>query len=256
MDEDLILPRILCLHGGGTNAEILATQCRGITTNLKQYFRFVYVNGPFTASPHEDIAAVYGDMGPFYRWLRWLPEHEPIADEDAARMVMDAILGAMKKDMGTGPWAGVFGFSQGAKIAANLLWMQERAVKNGLKPLTNFEFGVVLAGLPPWLHFDTRLPIPERYVDNAGGYATDFQDWPEANEGEHVLSKPTLHVLGLQDPDVEKHRVLMEKYCKKGTTKLIEWDGGHRVPVEPQYVRQIVKHILDMGEDADMLWGF
>jgi predicted esterase len=254
MDEDMTLPRILCLHGGGTNKDILAIQSRGITAGLQPYFRFVYVNGPFTATPHEAIASVYGDMGPFYRWLRWLPEQEKVSDDEAAKLVMDTILTAMRKDRGTGPWAGTLGFSQGAKIAANLLWMQERATKNGLKPLTNFRFAVSMAGLAPWLHFDTRLPLPERHVDTAGGFASDFQDWPDKNEGEHVLTAPTLHVLGKQDPDVDKHRMFMEKYFKPSTVKVHEWDGGHRVAVGKPDVDAIVKHIIDIAEDVEMIW--
>jgi predicted esterase len=254
MSEDLTLPRILCFHGGGTNADILAIQSRAIIAGLRPYFRFVFVNGPFTATPHEAIAQVYGDMGPFYRWLRWLPEQEIIPDEVAAKTVMDTILTAMRKDHGTGPWAGTFGFSQGAKIAANLLWMQEQAQRKGLKPQTNFRFAVSMAGLAPFLHLDTRYPLPERYIDGAGGFATDFNDYPETNEGDHALSAPTLHVLGKQDPDVEDHRMFMEKYFKKGTVRVHEWDGGHRVAVGKPDVDIIVKHILDIADDVDMMW--
>ncbi|KFA60108.1 hypothetical protein S40285_09454 [Stachybotrys chlorohalonatus IBT 40285] len=158
MDADTAVPRILCIHGGGTNKEIFALQARAIISRLQPYFRLVLVNGPWTASPHESIASVFGSMGPFYRWLRWLPEHEPIDDDVAANTLMDTVLQAMKKDVGTGPWAGVMGFSQGGKIAANLLWEQERAAKHGLPPLTNFKFGVIMAALPPWMHLDMRLP--------------------------------------------------------------------------------------------------
>jgi predicted esterase len=255
MDEDLSLPRILCLHGGGTNAEIFQIQARAITSALSQYFRFIFFSGPFEATPHPSIAQVYGDMGPFCRWLRWLPEHPEIDDDEAAKTVMDACLGAMKKDRGTGPWAGVMGFSQGAKVGANLLWAQERAVANGIRPLTNFKFAVIMAGLPPWLHYDKRLPKPDRYVDDASGYATDFTDYPEEyEEGEHVLQAPTLHVLGLGDEDVEKHRKLALNYCNPKTRQIIEWDGDHRVPVEKDVVRKIVKITMDMGEEAGMIW--
>ncbi|KAH7324522.1 serine hydrolase FSH [Stachybotrys elegans] len=257
MNDDLSIPRILCIHGGGTNKEIFALQARGIVAGLQPYFRLVFVNGPWTASPHASIAGLFGDMGPFYRWLRWLPEHEPIDDEAAANTVMNTIRDAMKKDEGTGPWAGVMGISQGGKIAANLLWEQERAAKHGLPPLTNFKFGLIMAALPPWMHFDTRLPLPEKYVETAGCYASEWKkanEFPTETEGEHILTLPTLHVLGLQDPDVDEHLMLTTRFCKKESTEVYKWDGGHRVPTEPQHVKKIVNSVLYMADKTDMLW--
>jgi predicted esterase len=174
------LPRILCLHGGGVNAEVFELQCRAIIARLRPYFRLVFVNGPLPCAPHEKIVAVYGDQGPFFRWMPWLDAHSDVDDDAAAETIMRTCLDAMKRDSAahsaTGDWVGVLGFSQGAKIAASLLFAQEKAVKNGLDPLTSFRFGVIMAGSPPVVRLDTRLPkMP--HVGGAGHITVETTPW-------------------------------------------------------------------------------
>ncbi|KAH7320632.1 serine hydrolase FSH [Stachybotrys elegans] len=251
MAGDLSLPRILCLHGGGVNAQVFELQCRSILARLKSNFRFVFINGPFPCPAHPAIVAVYGDMGPFYRWVPWLDEHEPIEDSLAATLITERILGSMRRDPGTGPWVGVLGFSQGAKMAASLLWAQERVRELHLgDPKTNFRFGVLLAGAGPIIHLDSRVP-QTRHVEGAGQMALEFTDWPADSNGDHAIRTETLHVHGLRDSGLEWHRRLFSKYCKGGSTRLMEWDGDHRVPIKTAEVAAIVKDILDMAEGVD-----
>ncbi|KAH1498189.1 hypothetical protein KXV92_004427 [Aspergillus fumigatus] len=67
----LHLPRLLCLHGGGTNARIFRMQCRVLEKHLGRTFRLVYAQGPFTVvQPGPDVTSVYKDYGPFRSWLR------------------------------------------------------------------------------------------------------------------------------------------------------------------------------------------
>ncbi|KAH1600297.1 hypothetical protein KXW91_008005 [Aspergillus fumigatus] len=52
----LHLPRLLCLHGGGTNARIFRMQCRVLEKHLGRTFRLVYAQGPFTVvQPGPDV---------------------------------------------------------------------------------------------------------------------------------------------------------------------------------------------------------
>ncbi|POR36343.1 Esterase LovG, partial [Tolypocladium paradoxum] len=68
-------PRVLCLHGGGVNAQVFRLQCRALVARLAPALRLVFADAPFASRPHEDIVGVYGDCAPFYRWLRWQPGH-------------------------------------------------------------------------------------------------------------------------------------------------------------------------------------
>ncbi|KAF3358584.1 hypothetical protein VdG1_00144 [Verticillium dahliae VDG1] len=155
-DPTLPLPRILCLHGGGVNADIFAAQARALIARLAPYFRLVFVDGPFLCAAHEDIVAVYGELGPFRRWL----------------------------------------------------------------PSTQFE------GLPEGITGDA-----------------------------HVLKLPTVHVHGLRDPGLEMHRVMMKSYCEEGTTRLVEWNGGHRVPIKQADVDAVVGEILSLGRELGLVDG-
>lgn len=249
-NADLSLPRILCLHGGGVNAQVFELQCRVLSARLRDTFRLVFLDAPFLAAAHPDILAVYGDCGPFYRWMRWLPGHPEIDARTASDRIMEVVLARMADDAGSGPWVGVLGFSQGAKIAASLLWAQEKLGDALAK--THFKFGVIMAGSAPLVMLDYRVPFV-RHVADAGSDASKFQDFPDAAEGEHVLNTPTLHVFGLQDPGIDKHRVLRDRYCKPGTTRTVEWDGGHRLPIKTPDVAAVVSEILEVAEDAGVI---
>jgi len=64
-----------------------------------------------------------------------------------------------------------------------------------------------------------------------------------------VLELPTLHVHGLLDEGLEFHRRLLER-CEKSSTRLVEWEGGHRVPIAKEPVDMIVEGILVMARET------
>jgi len=253
------LPRILCLHGGGVNAKVFNMQCRVISTRLRSHFRLVFVDGPFECPPHEAIAGVYGEYGPFYRWLRFQDDHDEIGAREAAAKVLQQLSTAIEEDEGTGPWVGVLGFSQGGKIAASLLWAQDHIAEEDKRPLPGiqFRFGVLMAASAPAVMLDPTGTLPRpRYVIGPEEPSMSFSDWPagsESDDGKHVVRSPTLHVHGLQDPAIEHHRRLLEAYCKRGTTKLVEWDGSHRLPIKTHDVELVASKILELAEETDVL---
>ncbi|KID84933.1 citrinin biosynthesis oxydoreductase CtnB [Metarhizium guizhouense ARSEF 977] len=256
VDDTLSLPRILCLHGGGVNGTVFRLQCRAIIAQLGHRFRFVFMDAPYTSRPHRDIVTVYGDFAPFYRWLAWSREEPGLPPWARAGDVMDACLAAMERDAGDGPWAAVLGFSQGAKVAASLLWAQQRAdeVLGPGRARTAFRFAVLMAGSAPVLHLDLRLPPPPPHVARPDAFSTDFTDYPDPEEapprGLHVLRLPTLHVHGLQDPGIQRHRCLLERYCAPATARLVEWDAGHRLPVKTADVKAIVAEVLRLARET------
>ena len=251
-------PRILCLHGGGVNASVFRAQCRALISSLTPQFRFVFVDAPFACAPHAAIAPVYGDYGPFFRWLRFEDHHAAVDAREAAAQILAQCRAVMDDDPGTGEWVGLLGFSQGAKVAASLLWLQERLAPRPLPLLSvdvRFKFAVLLAGGPPLVILDPTRAAEDvpRHVDTAEGVGFNFEDWPETNEGEHVLGLPTLHVHRLQEPGLERHRMLLKLYCKRGTTRLVEWNGGHRLPIKSSDVDLVTKELLETAREAGAL---
>ncbi|KAK8097461.1 serine hydrolase FSH [Apiospora sp. TS-2023a] len=256
------LPRILCLHGGGTNAVIFRAQCRQLSQKLEPYFRLVYAEAPYSSKPGPDVVSVYADYGPFKRWLRWMPEH-PEVEERAAREAIEAsITRAMEDDddIASGPWVGLLGFSQGAKLAASLLYRQQvrtekLAGRRNDVGNTDFKFAVLMAGRAPIVALDppelvSRSSMLGDCAEIALKGPPDLMDM--VNE-EHVLRLPTIHVHGTLDEGLPLHRELLDKYCCPETARVLEWPGGHRVPLKSTDVNPLVDQMLDVARQTGAL---
>lgn len=245
-EEDLSHPRILCLHGGGVNAEVFRLQMRAIIASLKPYFRFVFADAPFLCDAGPGIVPVYENFGPFRRWFRWQEDQPSIDDDSAVEEIKYALNTAMERDRGSGSFVAVLGFSQGAKLAASLLYEQQLradAPQSG-KSETDFRFGVLLAGRAP------LISLSERSAGLGFGSAgsipgsTEF----EALEDDRRLNIPTIHVHGLKDPGLELHRQLLKNYCDPASISLVEWDGEHRVPVQTTDVVAVTSQIVSTAK--------
>jgi pimeloyl-ACP methyl ester carboxylesterase len=242
----LKLPRLLCLHGGGCNARIFRSQCRVLHSHLQSEYRLCFVDAPFESEPGPDITLVYKEYGPFRRWLCWKQAQRECSPEEAVWEIDRAIDAAMEEDDrkgATGEWVGILGFSQGAKMAASLLYRQQIQTGNpGTVARTSFQFAVLLAGRGPLV---SLVPGLEGYcnenLQDAGGLA----EVPCMHEQGplHPLRLPTIHVHGLMDSGLDLHRHLRETWHAPGTAKLIEWNGGHRVPIQSTVVFEIVREI-------------
>ena len=256
--QPLHLPRILCLHGGGTNAQIFHCQTRALRAQLRPYFRFCFADAPFICDSHgPDVTAVYQDCGPFRGWLRWLDVHPPVERETAVTEIEAAVERAVvedDEDGGFGDWVGILGFSQGAKVAGSLLlrqqmrWDRGEGDGSGLLARTRFEFAILMAGSAPfvWLEKEGDCPLG---LDDAGQLSR--RGVTAGEEGivkENVLRLPTVHVHGLRDPGIGFHRQLLDLCCDQSTARLVEWDGEHRVPIKKNVVAAIVKQILEVAD--------
>jgi hypothetical protein len=125
-----------------------------------------------------------------------------------------------------------------------------------LGPDVRFRFGVIMAGSAPLVSLDlseeSRITTP-RHVVTTDSQSMAFDDWPESNKGEHVIAAPTLYVYGLRYPGIERHRKLRSIYYEAGTTRLVEWDGDHRIPIKTPDVDAVVAGVLDMAREAGVL---
>lgn len=261
--ENPNLPRLLCLHGGGTNARIFRIQCRSVIRIFAPHFHLVFVEAPFPCDvPGPDVLSVYASYGPFKRWLRFRPEHEAAANEEVVAAIEGSMREAMAEDDAagwTGEWAGLLGFSQGAKVAASVLYelhlqMEEnvakRVVLGGTTSLggtkgfagANWRFGVLLAGRGPLVGLS-----PKAYglagMDKPGGMAAA----PEPGQyfwNQNRIALPTVQVHGLSDPGLKFHRVLLEDFTEPGTAEVLEWDGNHRIAIKTADVTPILQATL------------
>ncbi|EHK97152.1 hypothetical protein M7I_7106 [Glarea lozoyensis 74030] len=87
-DRTLSLPRIMCLHGGGTNAKIFRMQCRALIAQLKSEFRFVFAEAPFISEAGPDVM----------RLIEWNGEHRMPWKSNDVLLVADAIRALAKQE--------------------------------------------------------------------------------------------------------------------------------------------------------------
>ncbi|KAJ5822700.1 hypothetical protein N7447_005040 [Penicillium robsamsonii] len=254
-DSTIHLPRILCLHGGGTNARIFQAQCRGLIAGLKSEYRLVFAQAPFASQAGSDVLSVYSQWGPFRRWLRWRPEHPVISPEDAVQEIDTWLEKTMHQDDlagATGEWIALLGFSQGAKVSASLLYRQQSWQELfGTRPAgINFRFGILLAGQAPFISMDSDLTLDPPLPD--ASQITDLRHSErELYYGKgHVLRIPTLHVHGLRDKGLDHHRKLFEDFCAPQSRRLIEWDGDHRIPLKLKDVSLVVHQIRELAKET------
>jgi hypothetical protein len=253
-DRTLHLPRILCLHGGGTNARIFKAQCRRLIVQLDSEFRFVFAEAAFASDAGSDVLSVYSQWGPFKRWLRWLPGHLWIPPETVVAKLDYQLAEAMQQDNergGTGNWVALLGFSQGAKVAASLLYRQQvrEEVLGKHHAGSNFQFGILMAGRSPLVSLDSGTNLTPALPNAAE--TTDSPDYnmQEYEEG-HVLRIPTLHVHGLRDKNLHLHQQLFEDFCDPGSRKLVVWDGEHRLPLKLNEVSPITYQIRELAKQS------
>lgn len=255
-DLSLTLPRILCLHGGGTNARIFRAQCRVLERSLSSTFRLCYAQAPFTSQPGPDVTAVYKDLGPFRAWLRWRPEDPELDAVDAVALIEGVVRDAIRADDeagGDGEWVAVLGFSQGAKIGASLLFDQQLRAEMGMggrQGWPQFRFGVLLAGRGPLVSLTPEMGmVPGMAVASSCSVlsATTERDFQPM---ERALTVPTVHVHGLRDPGLELHRNLLRRCCAVENARLVQWDGEHRLPIKANDVRVVVDAILAVARET------
>ncbi|RCI15852.1 hypothetical protein L249_1701 [Ophiocordyceps polyrhachis-furcata BCC 54312] len=253
------LPRVLCLHGGGTNARIFRMQCRAFKHHIGRQFRFVFAQAPFAYKPGPDVTSVYSDYGPFRGWLRPFGEDEDAeaCGAEASALIHDAITAAIRADddLGaTGEVVGILGFSQGARIAASLLYNQqlsEQVATTGLKKWPKFRFAVLLAGRGKLVWLKPEVPMPEgvvRPIQPVGAFPVDMDapGWDDLKLREK-LQLPTVHVHGLTDAGLPYHRQLALRYCVPDSSTVIEWQGEHRVPIKTKDVTPVVEQMLRLA---------
>ncbi|KAJ5930364.1 hypothetical protein N7466_005857 [Penicillium verhagenii] len=265
-DPTLTLPRIICLHGGGTNARIFRMQCRVLESTLRSVFRLVYAEAPFPSQPGSDVTSVYKNHGPFKSWLRITSSdiaHEPHHIIESINTAIATAMYADSESGATGEWVALLGFSQGAKLAASILYaqqsMQQRAGANTVI-WPNFRFAILMAGLGPlvWL-LPTRSDICSSVSISAGlvdaacpSVGIDEPTIP-LDSDDHILRIPTLHVHGLQDPGLRSHRALLNNYFEESLVSLVEWEGEHRIPIKRMDVDTVVQEIYSLAKLTGVL---
>ena len=197
------MPKLLCLHGRRSNAEVTEMQCQGIL-ELDKVAALNYLDAPFESTAFDK------DIGPGRSWF--LRDGPPEAAQETLRQSLLHIVRTIASD---GPFDGVYGFSQGAAIASLLC---EPAVHAALG-LTSppFRFILLVCGVD----YDTAF---------GAGVAQEFMGACAAQEDasrSSLLQLPSLHFMGEKDDQLASSQALTQRYAQP---HLLFHKSGHAVP--------------------------
>ena len=219
--------RILCLHGYHGSAQILRRQMAPLADGLDQPPEFICIDAPSLAegdfgwwhAASAQSAAANAGVGPrAKRYEGW-------------QRTLDAIGSTFAQQ---GPFDGVFGFSQGAALAALLVGLRsggnlarEASAGDALGRSIAFDFAVMVGG------FVSADP------DLASLY------------GERLnYALPSVHVIGLSDAIVPPVASI-ELASRFSNPLILEHDGGHIIPTAPQIRQRLGIFLEGMQHSRD-----
>jgi predicted esterase len=206
--------RILCLHGYNGSASILRAQARGLTQGLEHLADFVFVDTPTLA---------LGDFGWWHakRQVTAFATQDPGVESSVARYegwsrTLDWVLTTFERD---GPFDGVFGFSQGAALAALLVGLRS-----------------------PNQMLMTRKPLSFGFAIMVGGFWASDPELARLYKAKQNYEIPSVHIIGRSDSIVpsQNSRSIAELFRDP---LVLEHGGGHIVASTPE-IREKVAEFL------------
>ncbi|KAG9247438.1 oxidoreductase [Calycina marina] len=216
------LPAILCLHGGGANANIFHIQTIRIQRALADQFEFVFLDAPHETGPGPGVLPFFEGCTPY---LRWTSETGQVSMPEKTRDLLVKTQEEQKKKDGRG-FVGVMGFSQGGRVAAGLL-LTHQLTKDTDAGEKGLRFGVFLNSVCPPMAYEV--------------------------EGSDLTTKiefPSLHVIGKKDPWKDSGRRLFEENFYEKQAVLLEFDVAHRLPTQQEDTAKLTAEILRMHRNT------
>ncbi|KAF2667283.1 hypothetical protein BT63DRAFT_289093 [Microthyrium microscopicum] len=277
------MTRILCLHGLGTNAEILKSQIAPVVSVLPQHFEWFFPDAEIECDPAPGVELWPGP----YRTYFVIPTTKQM------KHMMDW-LGEIIED--EGPFDGVLGFSEGGALAYTAMMHHQETSSDGI-PL--FRFAIFISCALPWTWDestgidvtalvirgrDVPVELPElqaaiEAIDKEANF--DSKSWltstaispalrervaavpkePNNYENYHVrrmhpdydtvrLQAPTAHVLGRVDFAYEGGKKL-RALCEPGYSQTWEHPGGHAIPrngIDVLKIKEIIERTVSRSE--------
>lgn len=231
------LPRILCLHGAGTNGRIFQFQARAILQSLGRYFTFTFVDAPFESLPGPGVLPTYAGMKPYLWWHcddASAGFYDIKAEEiQRRRQVVRELLA---QEMNDASIVGIMAFSQGARLATSMCLDHEFGPR--------FKFAILIAATFPALDISTPHPPPPP------SHVADTHSLSDPNVLPERLAIPSVHVQGSHDPWLAQGKKLREVYFEEGQTTVVKFSGGHACPSRSQDAERIAKAVRNVWGDS------
>ncbi|KAK4178129.1 serine hydrolase FSH [Triangularia setosa] len=212
-------PKILFLHGSGTNPLIFRIQSRTLLSLLSPHFELVFLPGFHECPPGPGVLPFFEGAEPYLKWLDdSTPHEEEVHWPELVRLVDE-----VEKQ---GPFVGVVGFSQGAKAGMELV----RYLENREREM---RFWVGVCGTAPFQGGQDKK--------REGGYRESLRLGT-------VNKTESFHVIGEGDPWRGESEALVGFFDGGGgderKKKVRRVEGGHQMPLGKGVNREVVEWIL------------
>nr|ASK38716.1 hydrolase 341 [Paecilomyces divaricatus] len=213
--------RFLCLHGWGTNIQILQSQLGPLMRELQKdnSAEFHFIQGDVEADPGPGIEGFYeGPYYSFYQFPRTFPDSDDEEDDGGDASMFEAYEMIYDIIAEEGPFDGILGFSHGGTLASGFLIHHSKTSPYTPPP---FRCAVFFNSLPPF-----RMdPGEELVVDD--------------DLARH-LTIPTLSIAGTRD-FVYKQSLMLHQLCDEKSSQLILHGKGHEIPGDAATVARMAK---------------
>ncbi|KXX76090.1 Esterase LovG [Madurella mycetomatis] len=217
-------PKILFLHGSGTNAAIFRVQSRKLAALLSPHFELVYLDAFLPCAPGPGVLPFFEGSEPYLKWLcdstpqdeaRYWGDHASAGAGGSASL--ERLVAEYKR---LGPFVGVVGFSQGAKAGMYLLRRLEELSKGGLDAIGMRFFLAVCGTARPR---DGAVPS---------------------------VAVESIHVIGDVDPWKEASETLVG-YFEAASRKVVRFKEGHHMPAEDGVNKFVAELVIAAYEDSE-----
>ncbi|KAF7912790.1 uncharacterized protein EAF01_001811 [Botrytis porri] len=204
--------KVLCLHGIGTNAEVLEAQTAALRYELGNDYEYDFLEGGYPWPVAPEIGKIFGDQQIYRSYF-----------DESGDSLKDALDDLDQYVTNNGPFHIVMGFSLGAAFAATLLLRDEmRRSKSEAnhyhilaKAKPRFKCAIFICGtLPPDLD-------ALEHGDIQALRAKDFHS---------VITVPTVHLWSTRDVDHATQSKELVRMCEERSRVEILHAGGHSVP--------------------------
>ncbi|KAL4378603.1 hypothetical protein GQ457_02G009040 [Hibiscus cannabinus] len=191
-------PRILCLHGFRTSAEILKKLVHRWPPDVLGRLDLVFLDAPFPALGKSDVEGIFDP--PYFEWFQ---ANQNFTEYTNVEECLAYIEDYMIKN---GPFDGFLGFSQGAVLSAALPGMQRDGL--ALTRVPKIKFLILISGAKfGWSNFGHH-----NLTRNAFSSPLEF---------------PSLHIIGEMDFMKPESTVLVQAFVDPF---VINHPRGHTVP--------------------------
>ncbi|KAH8690542.1 serine hydrolase FSH [Talaromyces proteolyticus] len=195
--------RFLCLHGMGTNCQIMESQIATIRYELDNTHTYDFVEGTLPASLAPELHQFFPIDGSYFEYFDFY-------SGDTIHKALNNLGSFLELE---GPYDGVIAFSQGATLVATYLMRQ--ALKSPQKPLP-FQCAVFFCG---------GMPFDPKALE-----CGEIKQLSKEDGDKLLPGFPTAHIWGRNDNVWPGTSEVLHALCDPKVSTMFLHDEGHSIP--------------------------